>query len=287
MKQIKTINYFFQVLPLYLYIFFTKFLPFNKRVIIGGYLLKYFILNNNNLKKRIIRNLEIAFPNFNEEEKINFINEFSFNAGKTFTEFFYNKEYQKMTSKFKFNNEGLIPILNAKKNNKPIFIVSGHYGPWESIRAILKEKNLETGAVYKKNNNTFYEKFHLNAIKRGGEPIFPIGLDGTRKMLKYLKKGGIVAIMIDQAVSDGEKFPFFDRPAKTSTSIAKIAIKLNALIVPAFALRKKDNSVEITFERPITISNVNQITLELNKLLEKVIKKDPVHWYWLHRRWKD
>ena len=287
MRKFKTINHFIQVLPLYFFVFLTKFLPFDKRVLIGGYFLKYIITSNNKLKTRIKNNLEIAFPNLNSKEKIDFINNFSFHAGKTFTEHFYNKDYQKMTSRFNFNSDGLNPIFDAKENNKPVFIVSGHFGPWESIRAILKENNLETGAVYKKNNNIFYEKFHLNAIKKGGQPIFSVGLDGTRQMIKYLKKGGIVAIMIDQAIGGGEKFIFFNKPAKTSTSIAKIAMKLDALIVPAFAYRKKDNSVEITFEKPINKESISQITSDLNNILEDKIRIDPVQWYWLHRRWKE
>ena len=60
-------------------------------------------------------------------------------------------------------------------------------------------------------------------------------------MVKHLKNGGNVAVMLDQAASDGEFFDFLGIPAKTATSIAKIALKLNALVVPAYAIRSEQN----------------------------------------------
>jgi len=287
MNILKTLYHFCQIIPLFFFLILVKPFPFSVKVKIGSLFFKFLILNIPKLKKRIKNNISIVYPNMNKKKQKEFISNFSLNAGKTFTELLHNEEYQKKISLFNYNKNDLLPILQAKKNGKPIIIVSAHFGPWESIRAVLKINNLETAAIYKKNSNTFYESIHQNCIKKGGEPIFPIGLEGTRKMLKHLKNGGIVAIMIDQAVSDGVKFPFFGKPAKTTTSIAKIAINLNALVVPAFAFRKENDYVDIIFQNPIKISNIKDITLELNKRLEDIIMKSPVHWYWIHRRWKD
>ncbi len=287
MNILKNLSYFYQIIPLFFFLFLVKPFPFSIKVKIGSIFFKALIISIPKLKKRIKNNLLIAFPNMNKKKQKEFISNFSLNFGKTFTELLHNEEYQKKISLFNYDKSDLLPIYEAKKNGTPIIIVSGHFGPWESIRAVLKINNLETAAIYKKNSNIFYEKIHLNSIKKGGEPIFSIGLNGTRKMLKYLKNGGMVAVMIDQAVSDGVKFPFFGKEAKTTTSIAKIAINLNALIVPAFAFRKENNTVDVIFQSPVTVSNVEDITTELNKRLEDVIKKSPANWYWLHRRWKD
>lgn len=287
MNILKILSHFSQIIPLFFFLVLVKPFPFSIKVKIGSLFFKILIISIPKLKKRIKDNISIAFPNMNKKKQKEFIRNFSLNAGKTFTELLHNEEYQKKISLFNYNKNDLLPIFQAKKEGKPIIIVSGHFGPWESIRAVLKINNLETAAIYKKNSNIFYEKIHLNCIKKGGEPIFPVGLDGTRKMLKYLKNGGIVAVMIDQAVGNGVKFPFFGKPAKTSTSIAKIAINLNALIIPAFALRKKNDSVDIIFQPPIKISNVDDMTIELNYRLEMVIRESPVHWYWIHKRWKD
>ena len=166
-------------------------------------------------------------------------------------------------------------------------IISGHLGPWEAVRAVLKMNNLTSGAIYKKNRNQFYETLHLNAIKSGGQPVFATGLSGTKKMIKYLKSGGIVAVMLDQAASDGEFFNFLGVPAKTTTSIAKIALSVNALVVPAYAIRDiSSQDINVFFENPIKSQNYQEMTAKLTQSIEKRVLANPTQWYWLHRRWK-
>ena len=63
-------------------------------------------------------------------------------------------------------------------------------------------------ALYQRNRNVFYERLHLKAIKEGGEPIFEVGRSGTRKMITLIKSGGVVALMIDQAVKGGNTLNF-------------------------------------------------------------------------------
>ena len=106
-------------------------------------------------------------------------------------------------------------------------------------------------------------------------------------MVKYLKKGGIVAVMLDQATSDGEFFDFLGVPAKTATSIAKIALKLNALVVPSYAVRsRKNHSISIYFEEPIGHTTYQEMTSKLTQSIENRVVTDPEQWYWLHKRWK-
>jgi KDO2-lipid IV(A) lauroyltransferase len=155
------------------------------------------------------------------------------------------------------------------------------------VRSVLKIHGLTAGAIYKKNKNQFYEALHLKAIKAGGEPIFSTGLSGTKKMVRCLRDGGIVAMMLDQAASDGEFYEFLGKPAKTSTSIAKIALKLNALVVPAYAVRETTGeTIAVTFEDPVIHTNYQEMTLKLTKSIERIVMSNPLQWYWLHRRWK-
>ena len=93
-------------------------------------------------------------------------------------------------------------------------------------------------------------------------------------------------MMIDQAVSEGKYIDFMGFPAKTSLAIATIAIKYNALIIPAYALRKNEDLVEIQIEQSINLSDPSKIMKELNVSLENIITKYPSQWYWIHNRWK-
>ena len=95
--------------------------------------------------------------------------------------------------------------------------------------------------------------------------------------------------MIDQRVSEGEKVNLFGQPALTTTLPAQLAIKYNLKIIPVFIKRTKNDNFEIEFQEELNPKNFEdkiQITQELNKILEKMILKNPNQWIWTHNRWK-
>ena len=220
------------------------------------------------------------------QKRKEFIKENSKMIGSSFIELMFNREFQKRNHKISYNKEQLVPLIAAKKIKRPIIVVSGHIGSWEAVRAVLKKYGLTSGALYQRNRNVFYEQLHLSAIKEGGEPIFEVGRSGTRKMISLIKSGGVVALMIDQAVKEGEYFQFLGNPARTSTSIAEIAMKYGALLIPAYGIRTDIGGIEVCFDKPIKLENVNTITQKMNSSLEKRVEATPTQWYWPHRRWK-
>jgi KDO2-lipid IV(A) lauroyltransferase len=276
-----------EILPLVLFIVLTKFFSLKKRIALGGVLVSWIIRTNKKLNQRIIENLDLTMPNKSTLEKKRFVYECSKLIGKTFIELIFNAEFQKKISSFNHSESELKPLIEAHDQGRPIIIVSAHLGPWEAIRAVLRMNGLTAGAIYKKNKNQFYEALHLKAIKAGGEPIFSTGLTGTKTMVRHLKTGGIVAIMLDQAANDGEFFDFLGTPAKTSTSVAKIALKLDALLVPAYAVRgTKNDLIDVRFELPIKHTDYQDMTSKLTNSIQSRVLSTPLQWYWLHRRWK-
>mgnify|MGYP001157382199 CR=1 FL=1 len=185
-----------------------------------------------------------------------------------------------------YKKNQLAPLIEANNIGRPIIVISGHIGSWEAVRAILSRHGLTSGAIYQRNRNIFYERLHLSAIKEGGEPILEVGTSGTRKMISLIKSGGVMALMIDQAVKGGKYFQFLGRPAKTSTSIAEIALKYQAMLIPAYGIRGDDDKIEVSFEKPIELKTPFYITQKMNISLEKRVKANPTQWYWPHKRWK-
>ena len=264
-----------------------KFLNFKLRITLGSTLISFIIRTLPKFKKRVMQNLNLIYPNMTELDKKKFFKIFSNNLGLTFTEFLFNEEYQKL-QKIKFDkNSEIKEIKQAIKSNRPVLIVSGHIGPWEAVRALLKRNGIETAAIYRKSKNKFYQPYHHKTIEAGGKPIFQVGRRGTTEMIKYLKKGGVVCMMIDQAISDGRYINFLGVPAKTSFAIANLALKYNALIIPAYAVRNlTEESVQVIIEPSIPLSDPKTITQLLNKSLEKIVMNYPTQWYWVHNRWK-
>jgi len=59
--------------------------------------------------------------------------------------------------------------------------------------------------------------------------------------------------------------------------------------VPIYIERTKENKFNLEIYEPLIFNktdSIEQITDELNQLLEKMILKNPDQWIWTHNRWK-
>lgn len=273
--------------PLWLFVQIMGFVRYDSRIKIGSIIIAFAIRLIPKYRKRVFANLKLVFPELSREEQKNFLKKFSQNLGTTFTEFLFNNDFQKNQQIHLKDVRQLDEINNAVKNAQPVIIVSGHFGPWEAVRATLKKSGLEAGAVYRPSKNIFYEPHHHRTISAGGTPIFQTGRKGTGKMVRHLKSGGIICLMIDQSVSDGRYLDFLGKPAKTSLAVANLAIRYNALLIPAYATRNKNQvSIQVELEPHIPITTSEEMTKKILDSLAVRILANPTQWYWVHNRWK-
>ena len=115
------------------------------------------------------------------------------------------------------------------------------------------------------------------------------GKSGTRDIVKLIKDGYSIALMIDQRVSEGILCKFFEREAFTTTIPAQTVKKYNLKVVPVYIERSKNYYFKVKIHDPIIFNNhdsIHDITYALNTKLEHMIKKNPDQWIWSHNRWK-
>ncbi len=276
-----------QYLPFWVFIQLMRFLKYDDRIKLGGLIVALTIRLIPKYRNRVFKNLELIYPNYSKLEKHIFLKDFSKNLGITFIQFLFNQEFHDREEIILKDSKQLDKIYSARRNKQPIIIVSGHFGPWEAVRAALKRRGIMTGAIYRKSKNRFYQPYHHKAISAGGTPIFQAGRKGTGEMIRYLKAGGIVCIMVDQAISDGHYYDFLGKPAKTTHAVANLALRYDALLIPAYAIRNNQgNPIEVIIESPIALTTPKRMTMMVNNSLTERIREHPTHWYWVHDRWK-
>jgi len=115
------------------------------------------------------------------------------------------------------------------------------------------------------------------------------GISGTKEILKYFKSGTSIALMIDQRVSQGIRSLLFNKEALTTTIPAQFVKKFNCKVIPMYINRKKNENFILEIMKPLNFKSdqtIKDITLKLNKSLEKMILKNPHQWIWSHNRWK-
>ena len=240
-------------------------------------------------KTLILKNLNRAFPNeeIDNEKKIKKIWE---NYGRILSDYIYLKDFRNGTKNNYINVEGR-EILNSIKNKKsPVVFVSGHFNNFELMAMEIEKNDIKVAAIYRPLNNLFLNPMMENIRKKYVcKRQIKKGISGTREILKLFKNGVSIALMIDQKVSEGKKIKFFNHEAYTTTIPAQLIKKFGCDVIPVHIERNKRYHFNIKFFEPISFDknkNIMQVTLELNKILEKMILKNPDQWIWTHNRWK-
>ena len=213
------------------------------------------------------------------------------NYGRIFSEYVHLKNFKNDSLQKYLSIEGLDHLKNIKKNGEKVVFISGHFNNFELMAMQIEKAGVDCAAIYRPLNNPYLNKIMetirirdicKNQIKKGRA--------GTREIIRFLSKGTSIALMIDQRVREGVKSPFFKNLATSTIIPAQLVKKYSCDIVPIYIERKKKNFFKMYVSKPIKISaekNISEITLFLNKILEKMILKNIDQWIWTHDRWKN
>ena len=241
-------------------------------------------------KKLISSNILKAFPNLSQNE-INIISKNMWsNYGRILSEYVFIKDIRKSKIKNIINIEGQEFLEKIKEDNKPVIFISGHFNNFELMAMHIEKYGINLAAVYRPLNNIFLN-FLMEKIRKKYicKNQIKKGLSGTRELIKCFKNNISVALMIDQRVSQGIKSNFFGQAALTTTIPAQFVKKYNCTIVPVYIERKNNINFKITIHKHLEYKEddtIENITLKLNILLEKMIHENPDQWIWSHNRWK-
>ncbi len=286
----KYIKYFFQFIVIIFLFFIFKLIGYKNASNFGSIIGKYFG-NLIRSDKIILKNISIineASNNKIENNKI--VRDIFSNYGRILSDYVYLRDFRNGVLNNFVNIEGMEHLNNIKLKNKKVVFVSGHFNNFELMAMYLNQAGIKLSAIYRPLNNMFLNKvieyLRINYVCKNQ---IKKGKSGTRELLNYLKKNFSVALMIDQRVSEGIKSDFFGRPAFTTTIPAQIVKKFDCEIVPVYIERYNSIKFNIRIDTPIKFdkdSSIEEITLNLNKILEKMILKNPAQWILTHNRWK-
>tara|TARA_Y100000590_G_scaffold4904_2_gene6683 strand:+ start:1734 stop:2594 length:861 start_codon:yes stop_codon:yes gene_type:complete len=284
----KKIIYFLQFLIVYFLFIIFKIIGYknasNLGFLIGKYLGPFF-----KSKKKINETIN-QIDEIKKSTNKNFSSEVLGNYGRIFAEYPFIKNFRNDKLKKYLQIEGEEYLQNIIQEKKIAVFVSGHFNNFELMAMQIEKSGIDLAAIYRPLNNPFLnqvmEKIRLNFICR---KQIKKGKSGTRKLLECIKKGSSVALMIDQRVTEGSKVDFFGKGATTTTIPAQLIKKYECLLVPVYIERFNKFNFKIYISKPININKnktIDEITIYLNRVLEKMILKNPTQWIWTHDRWK-
>lgn len=280
---LKIISWSLSLLPIVVLYFLAKALAF----------FAYKILRIR--KKMILSNLQIAFgkdKSKKELDKIAYLSVYSF--ALTILEFF-SLRGQSLSKGVKIV-EGEKYLKEIRDKKQGAYILCAHMGNWEAMGAALSSLGYQGHVVVKKVGGKGVDKFVREQRNSSGFLFIKRKVKGdvSRAIQKILKNNEFVGFVMDQ-YRPGEPFlPFFNKPARTNTSLAAIWRKFRAPIIPIYIIRKSFGKHDIYIKPPLELDLTDDLkkdkinhTIKFNSIVEDIIRSCPEQYFWLHNRWKD
>ena len=246
-----------------------------------------------------IRNLEIAFPEMDPNERKRILRSSIESIGRTVAEFANfdpaTAEESGETIRFDFESPEFLAYKKAKDGGRGVLMPTAHIGNWE---VLLSGFALQYEPIYftaRELDNPLIDRMFAEGRAKFGSRQF-YKSDSAKEVLKALRSGDSVGVLPDVNVhpKEGVFVPFFGVPACTTSGVARLAIHANALIFPMFAVWDETEKRYVVYNgHPIEPSStgdrerdVVETTAAYTAEIEKIIRRFPEQWLWIHRRWK-
>ena len=172
-----------------------------------------------------------------------------------------------------------------------LIVMTAHYGHWELMAAWLSARGFDFLAIASlPPRGPFGEWLSDRRARFGVRVIHPRG--GARHAYRHLKRGGVVALLIDHAtVGHTYSAPFLGIDAPHSTVADRLHHRSGAEALWVCSQRGADGRYEIKASLLTRDSSVevtcpsSPLTQRAHGQLTELICADPAQWLWLHRRW--
>jgi KDO2-lipid IV(A) lauroyltransferase len=247
------------------------------------------------LRRVGLRNLEIAFPDMPEAERRAILKRVFDGMGRQLVEFARFPRLTKENIAQVAVHDGLENFLAAQQRGKGVLLLTGHFGAWELGSFAHSLYGYPIKIVVRDLDNPLINNFVKRYRTLHGNSTFD-NREFARTLISSMRAGDTVGILMDTNMTppQGVFVDFFGHAAATASGMARVALKTDSAVVPAFTLwDEKLGKYRIRFEPVVELIRTGDAeadavanTALFTKALEKCVRAYPDQWIWVHRRWK-
>jgi KDO2-lipid IV(A) lauroyltransferase len=247
------------------------------------------------LRKTGLRNLQLAYPEKSEAERLEILREEYRSLGWQMAEFCQMSKYTAESASKFIRYEGLENYLAARAKGKGVLVVTGHLGAWELSSFYHSLMGMPMGMVIRRLDNPLVDAY-VNRIRclHGNRVIHKD--DFARGLIASMRAGETVGILMDTNMTppQGLFVPFFGIEACTASGLARVALRSGAAVLPGFLLwEESEQKYVLRFGEELELvrtgdaaENIVANTALFTAAIESYIRRYPGQWLWVHRRWK-
>lgn len=240
-------------------------------------------------------NLQLAFPDWTDEQRKETIARMVRNIGWMAGEFSQFPRYTKQNISGVVIVEGEENYLAGARKGKGVLFLTGHMGAWELSSFAHALYGFPCHFLVRPIDNERVDSL-VNRY-RCFSGCTAIGKnESARTILRVLHDGGTVGILADQNTmpEEGVFVDFFGISACTTTGLARLASRTGAAVVPGYAIWDSDlQKYRLIFEPEVELvrtgddeTDIRENTARHTKVIERFARNYPDQWLWVHKRWK-
>jgi lauroyl/myristoyl acyltransferase len=189
------------------------------------------------------------------------------------------------------NIAGLAALQGLAERGQAAILLGLHMGNGILMAGQLAAAGLPVSVVYRESRKLPAGYLHNVLARLGLEPIAVSHRDahaGTRKMLRALRGGRQVFVLMDQAskYDDGIELTFLSKRAVMPDGVARLALATSVPVIPIL-LQQVDPVWRFTVADPVpAAADSDALVRAMADLMERHIRTYPHYWTWHHRRWR-
>lgn len=241
--------------------------------------------------KKARDNLAIAFPERSEEWREQTTRQIFRHLGYSAAELIKLEQiWEEREERIEFVIE---PGAQAHMESKRATIfISAHVGAWQVAVLVTRKFGFTVNTIYAPESNTAMSEVMRGLQKSLGERLIASDA-GPRPLIRELKAGNSLQIVMDTRPETGKLIPFFGRDALTNTSAAGLALRTGAALVVVRGERLPNAHYRVTvyapLESPIPDAPIKEQAAAMTEMVhgyfEDWIREYPMQWVCLKRRW--
>jgi KDO2-lipid IV(A) lauroyltransferase len=237
-----------------------------------------------------LRNLRIAFPEWDEAQRQRLAHAQWANVGRVLIEFFMMDRIMADPARVELIGQEKLDAIVA--TGRPIVFVSGHFANWEVMAAAKTVAGIEGVLAYRGANNPYIDAKMRESRRRYGVKLFaPKGAQGGREVMSALKAGLSVGVLSDQKYHEGLRVPFFGHLVPTQHAPVRWAMRFDAHLQPGWVERTKGARFRVYVADEIALpreggahADVEAGVAAINAFIESRVRARPHEYWWVHRR---
>jgi KDO2-lipid IV(A) lauroyltransferase len=250
-------------------------------------------------RRRAIAHLRIAFPEMSHSDARLIAKRMTRNLARNAVEFIRLPRLPKQRLLDMVKLEGRETAEKLTAEGRGGIAMSAHLGNWELFAAVISAMGYGITVIARR---VYYDRFER--LLRGTRRLAGVRVidrDKPRDMLRALRAGRFLGVMLDMDIEKVESVyvEFFGRLALTPVGPVALALRMGLPLVPCFIVRSergrraKGPEHTLFIEPPLRLIRTGDMqkdllvnTMRAARVIERVIRRYPDQWMWMHRRWQ-